>query len=516
ISARRTNLDPVLELFNSPNQTFRYRFYDLNAKISLQLNPKNKIYISGFTGDDDLRIRDQALNANFRVNNQSQLRWGNTTGTINWFSILKQDLTASTTLTYTNYNSRLGDATTRTPTNGEALNISSSFSSGINDLTLKSNFTKNTRTNRQQDFGIFVSRRVFTPNVFSAQNVSTTPDTINTQRFGTFEAGVFYGEKWTLTPRVKLTYGLRYTLLGVEGKTYQMLEPRASVAYQWNENNIFKLALDRTTQSVNLLQSSGFGLSTDLYIPATAMLRPQISNQISLGYETSLHQRQLNLTVESYLKRQEHLLNFREGVSLFFIGDDPKAFDWERNLAAGQGLLYGFEIGLRKPHGKLTGWLGYTWAKAIVRFAELNNGLPFYPFQDRRHDVSGVASYKIGRRLQLSANWVLTTGHPITLPLGYYFAGFNPAALSPVNYYGSRNFSRMPTYHRLDVSLEIFPKRIKKWSGTWEFGLFNAYNRRNAFNAYVQIANNREGSTLDVAYSYLLPMIPSITYHFKF
>ena len=521
VSARRTNLDPVLMLINSPGQSFKYRFYDFNVKFSVQVNPRNKIYVSGFTGDDKLGVSDQYTNSRsgLKASSQSKLRWGNTTGTVNWFSVIDNRYSLSSVFTYTNYNSILSDASTRTPSDGEPLNIYTSFGSGIQDYTLKSAITKNKDSRRTREAGILLSRRSFNPATFSAKNLSTSPDTVGAQPLGSREISLFVTEKFSISPKVSTSYGLRYTVLGVRDAIYHLLEPRFSFAFRLSDDAILKAAYDRNTQSVNLLQSSGFGLSTDLYVPSTASFRPSVANQVSVGYETRLSKGQINASVEAYVKRQSHILSFKEGVSLFLIGDDPKAFDWQKNVAAGQGLSYGLEVGVRKPYGKLTGWASYTWAKTTVLYDELNNGLPFHPFQDQRHNLSIVSSLKMTRRLQVSANWIFTTGFPVTLPVGYYRTGIDNNNLRPVNYYGGRNASRMPVYHRLDVSLTILPKRVKKWSGTWELGAFNAYNRKNAFNAYLQLDNStstRPGTNLSVKYGYLLPIIPSITYHFKF
>jgi hypothetical protein len=487
--------------------------------VSLQLNNTNKLYLSAFVGNDRLGIAEQSgtVNSVVRIRNESVLSWGNFTSTAHWFSVIGGRTTLSTVATFTDYNADLSDFTTRTPTNGEAFSLSSSIGSGIKDYTLKSTLTKNTSAKRVQETGIFVSRRIFKPSIFSSQNLSTRPDTVDIRRFATNEIGAFVSEKHTITPTLTSTYGLRYTMLLVRGRTYQLLEPRASLAYQLPDGAVLKMAFDRTTQSVNLLQSSGFGLSTDLYVPSTAQFRPQVSNQITVGYEVAAKNQQAILSVESYLKRQSNILGFREGVSLFLLGDDPRAFSWEENTTAGRGLSYGLEAALRKPNGKLTGWISYTWAKSIVQFDDLNNGLPFYPFQDRRHDLSVVATLKLSKRVHISGNWILTTGFPITLPLGYYYTGLDPQLLTPANYYGGRNIGRMPAYHRLDLSLTLHPKRIKRFSGNWELGVFNAYNRRNAFNAFLQL--DRRGAQnpgLMIRYDYLLPIIPSISYHFRF
>ena len=520
LSLRRTNLDPFLKIVNSPQQALGYNFYDINAKVSLQINNNNKVFISAFIGRDALSIGMTNLNkiADIRTVQKSSILWGNSTATVNWFSILPKNSMLSTVLTYTKYNSSFDDNIVRTnPIEGSKTSVIN-FGSGIQDLTAKSTITVNSNINRETKSGLFFSQRYFLPKIYTGQNVRALPDVAVKQFFNTTEAGAFLSEKMGLTSDFKATFGLRYTLLSVPNKIYNILEPRVSFSYQASPNGILKAAYDRTTQTVNLLQSSGFGLSTDLYVPSTSFFRPQTSDQFSMGYERGFKQNNLFFSVESYLKRQNNILGFKEGVSLFILGDNAKSFDWEENITSGKGLNYGVEFNIRKPQGKLTGSLSYTLAKAIVKFEDLNNGKPFSPFQDRRHDVSIFTSYKINRRLQLSANWILTTGFPISLPLGYYQSALfeNNSFLSTNNYYGFRNFSRMPTYHRLDLSLLINPKKKRRFNSSWEFGIFNVYNRKNAFNAFLQIDQKPGSSGLKVAYGSLLPIVPSINYNFNF
>lgn len=532
ISGRRTNLDPIFWLINTPEQGLSYRFYDLNAKLSFNLNSRNKLYISGFTGNDKLEIDEATTGRTSGVTTKinTDLGWGNSTLSANWFSLLSPKTSLITTATFTDYNSLYDENTEQTSAEeAKVFKENISFGSVIRDFTVKSSIVRQATVNVTQEAGIFYSNRAFSPRVFSAFNKGFTPDTTETQLFGVNEVGAFLSEKRIIKECLQLNYGLRYTLLNVEGRMYNLYEPRFQASYLLPNESRLKVAFDRTTQSVNLLQPSNYGLSTDFYVPATANFAPQTSYQISVGYERDFSDKQLVVSVESYFKRQNNILSFKEGIWLFALIDDFDSFDWEEKITSGGGISYGTELSIRKPQGRLTGWLSYTWQKSVVIFDELNNGLPFHPFQDRRHDLSIFGAFEVTKRFRIAANWILTSGSPITLPIGYYFTGIQTSGrvrntntgVEPVSYYGGRNFGRMPWYHRLDLSATLISKkRRKNWQGEWEFSIFNAYYRRNPFNAYLQLntsfSQSGNQTSLEVAYTTLLPIIPTLSYHFKF
>lgn len=503
----------------------------MNAKVSFNLNSRNKLYVSGFTGNDKLNINEEVNGRSSGINTKidTDLGWGNSTLSANWFNILNAKTTLNTAVTFTDYNSLYDENTVQTSPENEVFQENLSFGSGIRDFTIKSSAMRLSNENRTQEAGVFYSSRQFTPRVFSALDIGSSPDTSEIQQFAINELGFFVSEKLRIAERFQLNYGLRYTLLSTDSEIYHLYEPRMQLSYKLANGGIFKAAFDRTTQSVNLLQPSNFGLSTDFYVPATSRFKPQASNQISLGYEAAALTKQFVISAETYVKRQSDILSFKEGVWLFALVDEFDSFDWEERVTAGEGLSYGAELSIRKPTGKLTGWLSYTWQKSTVIFKELNNGLPFHPFQDRRHDITVFGNFQLNERVRFSANWIMTSGSPITLPIGYYFTGIQTSesgqvqntGIGAVSYYGGRNYGRMPWYHRLDLAVAVKGKeRNRRWRGEWEIGIFNAYNRQNPFNAYLKLNssfnNPGAGTSLEVAYSSLLPIVPSVSYHFTF
>jgi hypothetical protein len=217
-----------------------------------------------------------------------------------------------------------------------------------------------------------------------------------------------------------------------------------------------------------------------------------------------------------------NIISYKEGASFVSLGSEPKLNTWEDNITFGKGLSYGTEVLLQKDFGRLTGWLGYTLSWTVHQFKELNNGNAFFPRHDRRHDLSLVLNYKLSPKITLSANWLFASGNSLTAPQGYYFGNadfakvenqFSPQYTNPVSYFGSRNSFRAENYHRLDLSIQFH--KTKKWGErTWEFGLYNAYFRKNPYQYYLD--NKRDGQQTLLTRKYLFPFLPSVTYRFKF
>ncbi len=517
IAARRTNLDPVLKLFQDKKEPLYYRFYDFNAKINFDFNEQNKFFLSGFFGNDALQRKSISNGILNSTTSSSDLIWGNATATLRWNHLFNLRWFTNTTLAFTDFKSSLADnTTTKVTADGLTTSRSSALGSAIRDYTLKSDieFVANNKLNYQA--GVFTSTRFFNPKVFTDSAI-LLPDT--SKKYKNNEIGLYLAQNFRPTTRWNTDIGVRYLLFAVSPKIYHLVEPRFSASYELKNRQYLKFAYSRMNQAVNLLGSSGFGLSTDLWVPSTAIFKPQQSENFSIGYERFFLKNKFTFTWEIYGRRLRNLLSFKDGVSLAVV-DSQQNFDWEKNVVIGNGVAYGNEFLFRKNEGKLTGWVSYTYAKVIHRFEVLNSGKPFYPIQDRRHDLSIIGAYQINKRFKLAATWIYTTGNPVTLPTGFYRSSipFGNQNSTIVNYYGGKNASRLPDYHRLDLALTLFPKKKRKYvQSSWEFGLYNAYFRKNPFDSYLKIDNTpKDGARLQVAYGYLLPILPSINYNFKF
>jgi hypothetical protein len=287
-------------------------------------------------------------------------------------------------------------------------------------------------------------------------------------------------------------------------------------------------------QYIHLISNTGVGLPTDLWVPATKRWSPQNSKQVAAGFSKDFLKQNLAVSIEGYYKNMNHVLGFKEGSTFLDIDVSPDqsqttAFTWENNVTGGKGWSYGAEFLIQRKFGKLSGWIGYTLSWTQFQFDSLNFGKMFYAKYDRRHDLSLVGIYRLRKEntdsgedgITLSTTWVYGTGNAITLPIANYWAPEHNIG-SGSNYYGfysgdvseytEKNGFRMVPYHRLDIGIQ-FHKTKKHGVRTWEFSLYNAYNRKNPYFYYID--SNSNGSSVLKQIS-LFPVLPSASYSFKF
>ncbi len=271
-------------------------------------------------------------------------------------------------------------------------------------------------------------------------------------------------------------------------------------------------------------------MPTDLWVPATEKIKPQQSDQWSIGMAKDLS-KNVTLTIESYYKTMNNIINYKDGASFLEIenldNSDGTSQDWQDKVTTGKGDSYGFEILLQKKTGRLSGWIGYTWSKTQWVFPELNFGKPFFPKYDRRNDISIVGIYELKKNITLSATWVYGTGNALSVPLAEYQSpliseyGTFPRK---TNEFGNKNSFIAEPYHRLDLAIQ-FHKKVKQHERTWEFGVYNLYSRKNPF--FYEVATNenyavvppsaqKQPAKLVLKRYSLFPIIPSFSYNFKF
>ena len=307
--------------------------------------------------------------------------------------------------------------------------------------------------------------------------------------------------------------GLRLNGYFVDDKFYPSVEPRLAARFMLTDEWALKAAYARTTQFIHLLTNSGIGLPTDLWVPATAAVRPQLAHQFSLGAARTLRYKgeAFEFSFETYYKPMQNLVEYREGASFLNTTDN----DWQSKVTSGQGWAYDGELFLQKKTGHTTGWLGYTLAWSTRRFPELNGGRAFPYKYDRRHDISLVVIHHFSPTLTLSGTWVYGTGNATTLASGR----FQTDPQQGYNDYGDRNSFRMAAYHRFDLDLSKTKK--KRWGEIVNsLSIYNVYSRNNPYYLYFQAAYFESNGTMSRPPSYrqvsLFPIIPSVSKAFKF
>jgi hypothetical protein len=509
VSGRRTYADAFLAL--SPDTTLKNNtlyFYDLNAKANVQLNDKNIIYLSGYFGRDKLGL-----------NNTFGFEWGNATGTLRWNHILSGRLFSNTSLIYSNYNYVI-----------ENLLKDNNFkvNSSIRDINLKQDFQYSAGLKHQLKYGINAIHHTIAPGKLTSSGNSSVNQTTIQNRKGLELAG-YLSDEWHLNDKINLVYGVRlssFTLLGPgtfksydkQGntidstnysagqavKSYLNLEPRLSASFQLSESKAIKASYTRNTQNLHLMSNSTSTSPTDLYIMNSNNTKPEIADQVSAGYFANFKDDNYEFSAEVYYKRMQNQIEYRNGTDL--RGNQ----NVEADLLYGDGRAYGIELFLKKRFGNFNGWIGYTLAKTERQFKQINEGKWFNAKQDRTHDLSLVGIYKASKRWTFSSTFVYSTGSAVTFPSGKYQLGS-----STIFYYTEKNGYRTPAYHRLDLSATLEGKPGKKYQSSWSFGIYNVYNRKNAFSIDFREDPDNANKTQAVRTS-LFGIIPSVTWNFKF
>lgn len=536
VSTRRSYLDLLTMPFMPEDAKIGYRFYDFNAKLNFDHNVKNKFFISGYFGNDKLVTKEQVVRTQSSINSETNLGWGNSTASLRWNHIFSDRLFSNTTLVYSHYKFYLNDSYVRT--GAQTSNTYSDYNTSITDYSIKSDFDYYLSNKHHAKSGFIFTYHFYNPRDFT-NSVSTVKATKqNIQKSQNQELGAYIEDTWQPSENLIANLGIRFNALITASKNYFVSEPRINFSYEVYRNINLSASYARTNQFVHLLSNTGIGLATDLWVPVTSKAPPQQADQVAVGFSKDFTKDGFSISVESYRKYMRNILAYTEGATFLGIDDPLSAGIWEDNITLGKGVSYGTELLLQKYFGKLTGWLGYTLSWTVHQFDDLNYGKNFYPRYDSRHNISLVGIYKVSPKIVLSANWVYSTGNALTVPQGYFYGNFATGAytrlsripgtdtyineieverINRVPYYGVMNSFRAEAYHRLDIAIQLHKKK-RKHERYWEFGLYNAYNRKNPFYYYLEATNDfaSNGQRIELKKKSLFPILPSVTYNIKF
>ncbi len=506
VSGRRTYADLFLGLFNDSgiNQTDLY-FYDINAKANYEINDKNRVYLSGYFG------RDRFETPLFGID------YGNTTATARLNHIFSSKLFSNTSFIYSNYNYTIS---------ADAGAIK--FVSKIEDIGLKQDFQYYVNSNNKISFGFNITHHNMAPGILSAAASSSYISQPIQSKFS-YENAAYISHDITPAEKIKISYGLRLSAFSVIGpgnfytydtagnviktdtynrgetaKTYYNVEPRFSASFQLNTGSSVKASYTRNVQNLHLLSNSVSLNPTDIWIPTSLNVKPEIADQVSLGYYRNFSDNKYEFSSEIYYKGMQNQIDYKNGAEL--LGNE----NVESQLLYGKGRAYGLELFIKKKYGNLTGWVSYTLSKTERQIEGINNGSWYDAKQDQTHNIAIVGIYKASKKWTLSANWVYNTGNAVTFPSSKY-----NVAGQTIFYYTERNGYRMPAYHRLDFGATRLGRKREKWEGSWTFSLYNVYGRENAYS--IAFEDNPDDPTKTQAVqTTLFRWVPSVTYNFKF
>jgi hypothetical protein len=518
VSARRTYIDVLAQPFLKKSNKIGYYFYDLNAKVNYTLNKKHRVYLSAYNGkdngyqDSDNHSTDGSGTMH-SVEDKANITWGNTAASLRWNYVISPKLFSNVSATYSKYHFTLFNSSNATTTKeGQDPDEQSSarlYSSGISDYTLKADIDYLPSARQYVKTGIYTIHHTFNPGAMNSQSGNEQP-VLTKNPVSSIEFGGYAEDDIALTSKLKVNAGLHVSGLHVDQKTFVYPQPRLAIRYLLNSDVSIKASYATMAQYAQLLTNAGVGLPTDLWVPATAKVGPMRARQVATGLAWSPN-KTYEFTLEGYYKKMYGVIEYKDGASYL------NSQDWQDKVEIGQGESYGSEFMFWKKLGGWTGWVGYTLSWTNRQFDNLNFGKKFPYRYDRRHDIEIVASRPLNKKIDFATTWVYGTGNAISLPVASYGGDYSyPTVLGKPVYnnllYEGRNGFRLRAYHRLDLSVTF--KKATRWGErSWVISIYNVYNRKNPY--YVGFKTNDQGYRRIYQYS-LFPIIPSITYNFKF
>jgi hypothetical protein len=530
ISARRTYIDQVARLL-APDSIGNngYFFYDINAKADFIINDKNALYLTFYTGKDDFSFVD---NDNDGPRREFNAIWGNTILGLTWKQQLHKKWKHELSLIRNDFN--LNSRVTFS-TNGFV------FSSGLTDHAVKNDWVFTPANWIKWKGGFQYTWHTFRPGAGSSTSgIQEFKSQIHDQNAR--EGAAYVSTDIDVTPRLNIIAGLRYSYFNQVGPTeriiygadgsptgeaerykrgesivrYHYPEPRINVLYKLPAAASIKLSYTRTIQYLHLATTSAATFPSDLWVPASRIIKPGKAEQVAAGFFKGFGNGRYEINVEAYYKTMNNQLEFKPGARLLLNQNI------EGEMTFGSGKAYGIEFFLQKKTGRLNGWIGYTLSRTERRFPDMNEGKAFPYRYDRTHDVSVVANYNLGKKWEAAAVFVYGTGNALTMPTGRfvynvgYNAGDNEPIFTNINQYDKINDYRMPAYHRLDIAFTYThkPQSTKRFKNNWVFSLYNVYNRRNPY--FIYLDADEDARTIQGKQVFLFPVLPGVTWNFKF
>ncbi|NMH89829.1 TonB-dependent receptor [Flavivirga algicola] len=526
LAGRASYANIFLALANNSN---RAGFYDLNLKTNYQIDDKNKLYLSGYFGNDIFKL------SNFFTNS-----YGNLSGNLRWNHIFNDKLFSNLSLIYSRYNYNL-------EINSDGID----WKSDISNYNLKYDLGYYLNDKLKFDFGVSGIYYNFNPGQLNPLNESSGINPMKLDDKFALEAGAYASLEHKISDKITAQYGLRYSYFNRLGKqtlnnyannlpvvyntqldiyeradpineteygngksiaNFGNFEPRFALSYQLNEKSSFKVSFNRIAQYLHLISNTTSATPLDVWAPSGKFLKPQIADQFAVGYFRNFKNNMFSIESEAYYKTIDNRVDYIDGADL--IAQNTI----ETEILIGESRAYGFELLLRKNKGDFTGWLAYTLSKSEQRTPGgtagglgINNGNWYNTSFDRTHDVSFTGSYELNDKWRFGTNFAFQTGRPVTYPNGQF--QYNELSIAT---YSERNADRLPAYHRLDLSATLIPRKNKnrKCQAEWVFSIYNVYNRKNA--ASITFGQNTTTGVNEATRTAIFGIIPSISYNFKF
>lgn len=537
VSARGMHTVLLTPVFKLAGFDGNYFFYDLDAKVTHRFSDRDRLFFNVYNGLDNFYYRNGEDMGNARTggtiteNQNLGIRWGNSVAALRWNHVIGPKLFVNATAAYNRYNMRINsDMGSRDTAPDGSIDDSKyqlDYRSGMRDWVVKADFDHQPSPSHKVKFGAQYTFHTFIPETAStyvrqASGNAVQMDTTLVLKSGTaqygHEASVYGEDDIRIGDWLTLNPGLHASLFSTQGRTYGSLEPRMSAKVNFTNACSAKASYSRMSQYVHLLSSSQLSLPVDLWVPITRNIRPETSDQFSLGlYYTGLPGWEFSL--EGYYKDIRNVLEYKEGVAFLFDSSS-----WESKVEVGQGRAMGLELFIEKTMGKTTGWLGYTLAKSDRLFPTINHGECFPYRYDRRHQVNLVVNHKFNEKFDLSVTWNYVSGGVTTLPERRIVMTSPSGDMRYADFVTSRNNYRLPSSHNLNIGFN-FHRKHTRGEGIWNLSVYNAYNHMNPSLVLKEnkdwvhgvyqpdgTLQGKEEHTVQLKKITLLPIFPSVGY----
>ena len=526
VAGRGSYAHLFLKLTDNENSAY---FYDMNTKLSYKLNDKNSLYLSGYFGRDVFSINQTFTNT-----------YGNSTLNLRWNHLFNEKLFSNLSLIYSDYYY------------GLTLDfVGFNWDSGIKNYNFKYDFKYYLNDKTKLNFGVNTTYYNFNPGTIEPSSPTSGINSRQLERKFALEPALYLDVEQKLAPKISVMYGLRYSLFYRLGQASQNIynnneavaydadlelyekakpigtklfgkneiianfnnfEPRFALAYELNRDQSVKIGYNRMVQYLQLISNSASPTPLDVWTPSDNFIKPQLADQIAVGYFNNFKEDAYTLEIESYYKKVKNRIDYIDGAEL--IANEAL----EQVLLNGQLRSYGLEMLIRKNSGKLSGWIAYTISKSQQKTkgrnaneVGINNGEWYRSPFDKLHNLAVTASYKWNKKWNFGANFTLQSGQPVTFPDGQYeYQGVK------IPSFGLRNQSSLPIFHHLDFSATYVPKpeRNKGWQGEWVFSVYNIYSRKNA--ASINFGQDETSGQNEAVRLSIFGIVPSVSYNFKF
>ncbi|MEP6931264.1 MAG: outer membrane beta-barrel protein, partial [Flavobacterium sp.] len=528
IGGRASYAHLFLKLSKENKDNLAY-FYDLNTKLSYKLNDNNSLYLSGYFGRDV-----------FSINKRFSNTYGNATLNLRWNHLYSDKLFSNFSLIYSDYYYGL-----------DLDFVGFKWDSGIKNYNIKYDFKHYISDKFKLNYGLSGIYYEFNPGTIKPTGdvLGINPDQLDKKY--AFEPSVYLDAESQLSKKITVSYGLRYSLFYRLGSStvnyyadnnpvvfntntqiyqkgkptsteyfgknkviqdYNNLEPRFAVSYQLNDDQSIKASYNRMAQYLQLISNTSSPTPLDVWMPSDKYIKPQIADQVALGYFRNINNGSYSVEVETYYKEIQNRLDYIDGADL--IANDAI----EQVILNGQMRAYGLEIMFKKNEGKFNGWISYTLSKSEQQTpgrtpdeTGINNGQWYSSAYDKTHNLAITSAYTLNDKWSFGANFALQSGQPATYPNSQYeYLGIK------VPNYGLRNENRLPAYHHLDISATLTSRKNKNrnWKGEWVFSIYNLYNRHNA--ASLNFRQNVDTGINEAVQTSIFGMVPAVSYNFKF